>query len=57
MTTLERRVIHDPFLSQHRVVGATLVLLGLVAVGVGLGLVVGSIVARVIDLVLAVVGG
>ncbi len=57
MATLERRVIHDPFLAQHRVVGATIALLGLIAVGALLGLVVGSVVAQVIDLVLAVVAG
>ena len=53
----DRPEIHDPFAARHRVTGAILALLGLVLFGVVVGLAVGSVLARVLDLVLSVVGG
>jgi len=57
MRTDERREITEPFVARHRIVGAVLIALALVAAGVLVGLAVGSVVARILDLVLSVIGG
>ncbi|WP_395659618.1 hypothetical protein [Nocardioides sp.] len=57
MKAADRREIPDPFVARHRVVGAIALLLGLVVVGVLLGLVLGELAARIVELVLRMVGG